>query len=54
MIIEKFDLYAGMVVAGVFTGLGVALGSYLAQRHLIKTMEKFTKKIKNGIKNGRT
>jgi len=36
--IEKFDLYIGMAIAGIFTGLGSAIGNYLANRHIINFM----------------
>jgi uncharacterized protein (DUF2062 family) len=42
--IEKVDLYIGMSIAGLFTGLGSAIGIYLAQTHFIKTFEKIKKK----------
>lgn len=38
--IEKWDLYLGMSIAGIFTGLGSALGTYLANKHIIERMEK--------------
>lgn len=42
-------VYIALAINGLFTGLGSALGSYLATKHLIKGLEKLTKKIK-GVK----
>jgi hypothetical protein len=38
-VIEKFDIYIGIAVNGIFTGLGVALGNWVAQKHIIEKME---------------
>lgn len=42
--IEDWQLYFGMSLAGIFTGLGSAIGTYLAQKHFITTIEKLKKK----------
>ena len=44
IIIENWNLYVGLAIAGIFTGLGSAIGTYLAQTHFIKTFEKIKKK----------
>jgi hypothetical protein len=44
--LEKIDLYIGMAVAGLFTGLGSTLGSYLINKHLIKNLENISKKLR--------
>lgn len=41
--IENVDLYIGMAVAGIFTGLGSALGNYIANKHIIESMSKIRK-----------
>jgi hypothetical protein len=33
--ITTFQLYFGMILAGIFTGLGSALGNYLANKHVL-------------------
>ena len=43
--IEKIDLYIGMAIAGIFTGLGSAIGNYLANRHIIESIIKLKSKI---------
>jgi len=45
----NLELYIGMTIAGLFTGLGSAVGNYLAQKHLVNSLEKVVKKI-----NGKT
>ena len=44
--ITTFQLYFGMIIAGLFTGLGSALGNYLANKHILESLSK----IKNAIK----
>jgi hypothetical protein len=44
--ISKFDIYMGIAITGLFTGLGSALGSYLANKHLIEGTQKFVDKFK--------
>lgn len=46
--IEKIDLYLGMAVAGIFTGLGSAIGSWVANRGILKHIEKIEFKMKRG------
>jgi hypothetical protein len=38
--ITTFQLYFGMVLAGLFTGLGSALGNYFANKTFIKQLDK--------------
>ena len=47
--IERFDLYLGMAITGIFSGLGTAIGSYLANKHIIEKLNKLSAKI-NGKK----
>ena len=35
-----------IIVNGLFTGLGTAIGNYIANRHLVKQIEKFEEKLK--------
>ena len=43
--ITGFQLYIGMGIAGIFTGLGSAIGNYLANKHIIENVGKLKKKI---------
>lgn len=51
--ITNFQLYIGMMIAGIFTGLGSALGSYLANRGIITQFKKLIKKKNGNIKSSR-
>jgi len=48
MAIETFNIYIGLAITGMFTGLGSAIGNYFATKHIIeninKIKNKFTKK----------
>jgi len=44
--ISKFDVYIGAAVMGIFTGLGSAIGTYLAQKHIIEGSKRLINKIK--------
>jgi hypothetical protein len=43
--IENINLYIGMAIAGIFTGLGSAIGNYLAQKHAIEKIEKIKQRL---------
>lgn len=51
--ITKLDVYLGLAVGGLFTGLGAALGTYLANKHVIDGTKKLIDKMKgkNKINN---
>ncbi|MFH0701798.1 MAG: hypothetical protein V2A62_05170 [Candidatus Woesearchaeota archaeon] len=40
---EPMTVYLGMFISGLFTGLGVALANYFANRHLIKKLDQMDK-----------
>lgn len=44
--ISKIDVYIGLALNGLFTGLGAALGTYLANKHVIENAKKLIQKIK--------
>jgi uncharacterized protein YneF (UPF0154 family) len=46
------NLYIAMAISGIFTGAGVAIGTYISNRYVIKHIEMIEKKIKkiNGEK----
>jgi hypothetical protein len=45
MAIEKFDFYIGMAITGISTGLGGAIGLYIANKHIIDKLEGVKKRI---------
>jgi predicted hydrocarbon binding protein len=49
--LSNFNIYLGLAITGIFTGLGSAIGSYLANAHLIKRGEKISSKFKSLFKN---
>ena len=48
--LNKFDIYFGLAINGVMTGLGASIGTYFAQAHIIKKSEKLVKKFKRLLK----
>ena len=46
MEITQYTFYFGLILTGLFTGLGSAIGNYFANKHLIERVEKLNKKIK--------
>ena len=37
--LDAWNVYVGLAINGVFTGLGAAIGTYVAQSHIIKRAE---------------
>jgi hypothetical protein len=50
--VSKVDVYMLIILNGIFTGLGVSIGAYFANNHLIKKVEKLHKRIKRKGING--
>ena len=48
--IERFDIYLGLIINGLFTGLGFALGTYFVNKKLIKKIDMIEKKLKVKLK----
>lgn len=44
--LTKLDIYFALALNGVFTGLGTAVGSYFANRHVIEKSRKLIRRIK--------
>ena len=44
--ISKFDVYVGLALNGIFSGLGCAIGNYFANTHIIKRSQKLINKIR--------
>jgi len=34
------DYYLGMIIGGITTGFGVAIGTYIAQKHFLEGLKK--------------
>jgi len=45
IILDDLNIYWTIAVNGIFTGLGVSIGTYLAQTHIINRSRKLAKKI---------
>ena len=45
-----FNIYLALAINGLFTGLGVSLGTHIAQQHIISKGRKIVKKIKKKFK----
>lgn len=43
IIIDNFNTYWAIAVNGIFTGLGVALGTYIANAHIIERVKQIRK-----------
>jgi hypothetical protein len=43
--ISKIDIYLGLAITGVFSGLGSAVGNYFANQHLIKGTKKLMRRL---------
>jgi hypothetical protein len=44
--LSALDVYFVLAINGIFTGIGVAVGTYIAQRHIIDKSQKIADKIK--------
>ena len=44
--LSKFDIYIALAFNGLATGLGSAVGTYLANKHLIEGSKKILNKVK--------
>ena len=42
--INKWEVYYGLAINGLFTGIGATIGTYLAQNHVINKTKKLFKK----------
>ena len=41
--INPINLYIGMAISGVFTGIGVAVGTYIAEKYILNKTKKLIK-----------
>lgn len=44
--LSNFSVYAGFAIQGLFTGLGAAIGSYIAMNHIIGKSRKLFKRLR--------
>ncbi len=52
--ITKVDVLIGLAINGIFTGVGTAIGSYLATKHVTERLERAVNKLKEiSKKNGK-
>lgn len=42
--LQPFNIYIGLAIVGIFTGLGNALGQYIVNKHIIKKIEAIKKR----------
>jgi hypothetical protein len=47
--LSAMQVYIALAINGIFTGLGVAIGTYIAQNHIIESSKKLSSKIKGRI-----
>lgn len=45
--ITPFNVLLGLAINGIFSGLGTAIGIYIANKHIIKKVGMFKRKISN-------
>lgn len=50
--LSKVDIYIGLMLNGLFTGLGAAIGTYLANHHIIDKSKSMLNRIRR--KNEKT
>jgi hypothetical protein len=47
--VSPMHLYIGMAISGIFTGIGVAIGTYIANRYIITHSQKVEKQFEERI-----
>lgn len=48
-LISPINLYIGMAISGVFTGIGVAVGTYIADKYLLTKTKKLIKALETKL-----
>ena len=43
--ITPFQLYIGMIISGVLTGVGISIGMYFANKYLLTNTERMVKRL---------
>jgi len=49
--LTPITILLGLAINGVFTGIGVAVGTWIANKHIVSRMENINKDKIKGIKN---
>ncbi|MDD3284268.1 MAG: hypothetical protein PHZ07_01605 [Patescibacteria group bacterium] len=49
--ISPLSLYIGMAISGIFTGIGVALGTYIANKYILEKTKKIAKALEDKLSN---
>jgi hypothetical protein len=47
--ISPINLYIGMAISGIFTGIGVAVGTYIAEKYILSKTKKIIKALENRL-----
>ena len=47
--ITPFQLYVGMIISGVLSGVGVAIGMYLANKYLLTNTERMIQRLETQV-----
>jgi len=47
VVTEAISIYLGIIINGLLTGIGVAVGTWLAQKHILSKLEKKIDELKN-------
>lgn len=49
--ISPLSLYIGMAISGIFTGIGVAVGTYIANKYILEKTKKIAKALEAKLGN---
>lgn len=52
--IQPINLYVGMAISGIFTGIGVAVGTYIAEKYILSKTKKLMKVLEEKLKDKET
>lgn len=52
--IQPINLYVGMAISGIFTGIGVAVGTYIAEKYILSKTKKLMKILEEKLKDKET
>ena len=47
--ISPLNLYIGLAISGIFTGIGVAVGTYIAEKYILNKTKKLIKALEDKI-----
>ncbi len=49
--IQPINLYIGMAISGIFTGVGVAIGTFIAEKYILTKTKKLMKALEDKLKD---